>query len=302
MKKVKNYLLNLLENFRQGMKYEDLRKTNKQLRQALDDEQKLTNKLSNEIIDYKKKLRELKNKVSELKKEDKEPVMDSEYWNNKWRQKRIYYDYGEGDNPIDLLQLSDEERDYLRSFVDDIKSRFNLRHQIEDNNNLGKVPISVFKWRMDYFDGNEGYILDKNNYDDSEYWATPVKTLETKEYDCDDIMIVEYALIKMIFEDFNLWNKVRHRLKCVAGNVNNWDGIHAGGHAYLIWLADDGRWYPIETTYYIDRAEGYWMEDSVKDLPVYGTIWFTFNDKLGWSQFDVRYSRKQTKKLSEEDR
>jgi len=75
-------------------------------------------------------------------------------------------------------------------------------------------------------------------------------------HNCDDHGILLYYVIRRVFELMGIWHNVSHRLKCMCGNVNHYGSIPsvAGGHFYLNWLHNDGYWYTVESTYYLERA------------------------------------------------
>ena len=106
---------------------------------------------------------------------------------------------------------------------------------------------------------------------------------------CDDYMILEYDIIRELFNQLSVWENVKHRLKCVAGNVNKRGSIpsNAGGHAYLIWLAEDKEWYTVETTYYPEKAITNFKKLPQKHNQMYGTMWFTFNEDKSWAQNSI---------------
>jgi hypothetical protein len=200
-------------------------------------------------------------------------VNDSEYWNNKWIKKVIYY----------AAPKKNKVTAYLNKPVN--KAIVEIAKNIISNNNNSinnesSVILAVMKW------------VDKEKFkygnDIGEVWKKPEQVLKDKriQNDCDDIGILEYYLCREIFKQLNKWDKVKHRLKCVCGNVNRPYGVpsSAGGHFYLIWLANDCNWYVMESTYYRNIAISKFLNSPIKLNPTYGTMWFTFNEEYSWAQ------------------
>ena len=218
----------------------------------------------------------------------KPSVNDASYWNNKWTQNNIYYSAPTNKKAIEHVQYRKIPiiTDIAFNFINENKLSISL---------LDNIPLTVLKWLQVKFDNREfKYVSDKG-----ETWNTPEQTLQDKFGDCDDWGILEYYIIREIFMQLQCWDKVKHRLKCQALNVNYYSSIpsQAGGHFNLLWLHSDGEWYTIESTYYRERAIQYFGSLPQKLNTAYGTIWFTFNEQYMWTQNSLTVSSEDFKKL-----
>jgi|TARA_Y100000310_G_scaffold140352_1_gene139761 hypothetical protein len=222
--------------------------------------------------------------VELLEKYENSPdVYDSEYWDNKWKQSTVWYNAPKRKKVTSYVKYKKSE--HIKSIADSI----NGLHQDPDG-----IVLEILEWLESQFkSGKFKYKLDKG-----ETWTQPSELLERGYGDCDDYGILEYNVIRQKFLDLGMWEIVKHRLKCVAGNVNRRGSIPsgAGGHFYLMWLAEDGEWYCVESTYYRKNAIVNWLKLPQKLNPMYGTIWFTFNESKSWSQNSLTVSKKDFKK------
>lgn len=218
----------------------------------------------------------------------KPDVMDAKYWENKWASRRVYYNHGTSSNPLDVLKVSEQDEQILMPTVLDIIEKYNL-----SSNDVDAVPLAVMKW-LD--SSNFKYQFDSKTYNKNEYWAKAVLTHETMIGDCDDAMVLEYCLVRLILQHLEIWQDHAHRFKCVAGNVNTPIGRYVGGHAYLVWLHSDGKWYTVETTYNLKNAIKSFGVVAQKYNSMYGTIWFTFNERGSYAQHFVSISSGDFKK------
>jgi hypothetical protein len=212
-------------------------------------------------------------------------INDAEYWNNKWKQSSVWYSAPKRMKVIDYVRyrkIPDVEKIALL-LIDTIPS---LRDDKDS------VALEVMKW------------IDKQKFqyksDKGEDWFSPEDFFLRAYGDCDDFGIFEYYLIREIFKQLGQWDVVKHRLKCICGNVNNRGNIPsgAGGHFYLNWLHSDGEWYTVESTYYRPNAIGVYGKIPQKLNKVYGTIWFSFNEDFSWAQNSLTVSKKDFDKLS----
>lgn len=222
-------------------------------------------------------IQELQKSYDELVKlSPKSPHMDdAEYWNNKWQQNKVRYRAPNTKAVTEYVKYREIKE------ITDIANML-IRTDALVGNDFDSIPLSALKWLEEQFKVKKfKYQLDKG-----EDWSDPETLLERKYGDCDDWGILLYSIIREIFKQLGNWDKVKHRLKCVAGNVNNRGSIPsgAGGHFYLNWLHFDGNWYTVESTYYRPNAIANFGKLPQKLNPMYGTIWFTFNEQFSWAQ------------------
>jgi len=68
------------------------------------------------------------------------------------------------------------------------------------------------------------------------------------------------------------------RIKIACGRL-----VGYGGHAFNIWLHDDGEWYVIESTY--DLANSYkktWLKTPIKNNNLYRDFWGFIRKDRSW--------------------
>lgn len=214
-------------------------------------------------------------------------VDQAEYWNNKWEKSEIYYSAPRRKQLIQYVRYRDIPA------VDVIAIK--IANEAKKLKSIDEVPLLTMKWIKSQ---NFRYKRDKK-----ETWNTPEQTLANKRKgnDCDDIGILEYFIIRKAFMLLDVWNDVRHRLKCVCGNVNSRNKVpyQNGAHFYLIWLHSDGNWYGVESTYYLYYSIRDFDELPIKYNPIYGVIWWTFNEEHMWSQHNISISKLEYKNLYE---
>jgi hypothetical protein len=126
------------------------------------------------------------------------------------------------------------------------------------------------------------YVSDSHNYNEAEYWQAPEITLSKGNGDCEDGALLLASLMRMS-------GIPAYRVKVCAGWVKTSSG--RGGHAYVIYLADDGNWYPLDWCYYGTESERNFKKIPHKDNSKYQEIWWTFNDQYAWSQKDTRLGK-----------
>jgi len=227
--------------------------------------------------------------LEDAKKESNIPsLLDAEYWNNKWQQRKVFYKAPIRISVCDYLKYKQSKE--LTAIADYIIENNNITAEKVDN-----IPLFVLTWIEHMFkDKVFKYVIDK-----SEDWQSPSNTLKRALGDCDDWGILEYNIIREILKMIYQWDNHKHRLKCVAGNVNRYGTIpsSAGGHFYLIWLHKDCKWYTVESTYHRAKSIRDFAVRPMKINPVYGTIWFTFNEELSWAQNSITVSKEDFKKI-----
>ena len=235
--------------------------------------------LCNRLDELVQRNQELSIKLGNLTR--KVDVNDKDFWNSKWVKSKIFY---KAPNRRWVTQYV-KEYDFpsIKNIAREIVNAYSL--SIDD---LDGVPLAVMKWvKSNKF---------KYAKEPSELWKCPEQILDDRDKgnDCDDIGILMYYVLRQIFKELNCWHHVKHRLKCICGNVNHRGSIPfgLGGHFYLTWLHSDGHWYTQEPTFYLDNAIKNWGKLPQKYNPQYGTIWFSFNDEHSWAQKSITVTKK----------
>jgi len=246
--------------------------------------------LENVIIEWMEISSSLSSELAKLEAETEPPsVFNDDYWNDKWKRSTVWYKAPKKKKVIEYIKAKNSE--VINNLANVLIGKYKL-----SSSNVDNVPLSVMKWVESEFKARRfKYLLDKG-----EIWETPEEVLEAKKgYDCDSYGILMYYVIRKIFQELEVWNEVKHRLKCVTGNVNRRGSIpsSAGGHFYLLWLHSDGQWYTVETTYYRPVSILNFGKKPQKLNSMYGTIWFTFNESHSWAQHSIVINQKDYKKL-----
>lgn len=232
------------------------------------------------LIDYenlKKESTKLKDNFISLKEAyDRETnlkvpqVEDHEYWNNKWRTNSVFYPSSK--RVTSYLSYRDISR------IDDIALEINT-HDLK----VDMIPLVVMTWIQEYGP--------KYKFDVGEKWNTPEETIDQwdKGADCEDVAFLSYFIIRKIFMLRDQWEHVKHRLKCQDLYVYSYSSNRAimnpaGRHLAMLWLASDGEWYTVESTYYLNKAINYYLQVPQRKSRRYGMINYTFNEEFSWSQ------------------
>lgn len=216
---------------------------------------------------------------------EEKDVTDAKYWDNKFPQSVIFYAA-----PVRKQVINYVEPHHTTEIRLIAKFIVGLHPDLKADD----VPKIV----MEYLQENFITKIWKYKLDKGETWNTPEQTLKERVGDCDDWAIVEYFLIRQILSINSLWAENHHRLKMVVGHVHEQGQMYpyAGNHAYLIWLADDGQWYTIESTFHREKAIANYLDMPQKHNPMYGVINFTFNEYASWAQHSIDVSRLDFKK------
>lgn len=218
--------------------------------------------------------------------------MDADYWNNRFPRAPIVYAgralRGASDRiGVDVKTFIKEGDELICQAID----RYNLRDRSKD-----KTVENVQKFVVDTFT----YKYDSESSNVPEFWQFPFESLQSGIGDCEDGAILIAALL--VNAGVPSW-----RVKVAAGYVQAKPTAPQGGHAYCIYLADDGEWRNIDWCYYEDSNVPIRKKPLSKNggqRNAYKDIWFTFNDKFSWNQSSIeiregRISEHQTKALNE---
>lgn len=218
--------------------------------------------------------------------------LNADYWNNKFPKAPIIYSgralRGSSDRiGIDVKSFIKENDELVRKTVDN----YNLRQRSKD-----KIAEEIQRFVVDTF----SYKYDKESVNVPEFWQFPFESLQSGIGDCEDGAILIASLL--INAGIPSW-----RVKVAAGYVQAKPTAPQGGHAYCIYLADDGEWRNLDWCYYEDSKTPIRRKPLSKNggqRNAYKDIWFTFNDQFSWNQNSIeikdgRISNHQTKDLNE---
>lgn len=206
------------------------------------------------------------------KERDNMGRLDESYWNNKWQKAPIIYSgralRGQKDRiGVDVKCFIHANDEILR----DIVSKYRLEKRDHD-----ETALAIQKWVVRFLT----YKYDDDLNLTPEFWQFPFETLQSEHGDCEDgAILITSLMIQAGIPAF--------RTKVAAGYVQSSPTAPQGGHAYNIYLANDGEWRIMDWCYYEDS------NISVKDKPLaknggykncYKDTWFTFNNEYSWNQ------------------
>ena len=120
------------------------------------------------------------------------------------------------------------------------------------------------------------YVGDDKSVGVPEYWQFPAETFKQRAGDCEDMHIYMVSLMRCA-------GIPAHRVKVAAGLVKAGKAAETGGHAYTVYLRDDGEWVVMDACYYPNRKHAKDRKPH-KEEENYLDIWFTFNDEYTWGQ------------------
>ena len=91
-----------------------------------------------------------------------------------------------------------------------------------------------------------------------------------------------HAVIVELLEMFNM-SEYAWRLKFTASHV-----LGEGGHAYNIWLHDDGEWYVIESTYDLRGSfRRTWLKTPIRNNNMYYNFWGFARPDRSWKGYSI---------------
>jgi len=207
------------------------------------------------------------------KKEIKKMGLQNEsYYNDKWPKAPIIYSgralRGKKDRiGVDVKNFISTNDELLK----DIVNKYKLKKSKPDD-----TALAVQQWVVKFLT----YKYDDELNQTPEFWQFPFETLQSQHGDCEDGAILITALC--ITAGVPGW-----RVKVAAGNVQSSPTAPQGGHAYCIYLAEDGDWRILDWCYYEDSKVAVLTKPKAKDggqQNAYKDVWFTFNNEYSWNQ------------------
>ena len=251
---IKNIIYNLFFK-----KYDDEIDSLKVINQLKIDE------LNNIINDLNIELIASKNQLKELLNDNKVNVNDYKDWyefrfgNSSW-----FYNY-DGNGSKDVKTAFRYKKENGKEIIRDLSNKIIDKYKLV-NPTLNNIIESVKKYFI--LRSNWTYVSDLQEYGVPEYWAEVDVSATSRRGDCDSLALLMHMLILDIFEVFNLQHNY-WRLKLAASTV-----LGEGGHAYNLWLHDDGEWYVIESTYDLQNSfRRTWLKTPVRNNNLYVNFW-----------------------------
>jgi len=161
---------------------------------------------------------------------------------------------------------------------------------IKNQTSCNKDIIKIYQHTRNKPSNPYRYCYDKDNVGVPELWFFPFELRFAKKGDCDDYgnELASYLIAAGV---------PRFRVRCVVGNT--WSG---SGHHTVYVLADDNKnWYHLNSTSSFRSINGKRLIDfpkanDKKDSIGIRDVWFSFNDKYAWNEFESTFSEKDFKK------
>lgn len=241
----------------------------------------LFNKHDAEIKKLKEELEELRKKKEtaeqQLKDLIEERVLDvqelQQWYDNRFGDDKWYFPY-DGRLAKDVKHaLEVEDISVIDSLCENITKVMNFKDE---------EPAQIIEAVMRYFLSKWTYISDIEYYNKSEYWAPADVSAVTLKGDCDDLAILMHIVIRNLFDRYGL-EDYKWRLKITGGLVAG-----EGGHAFNIWLHDDGEWYAVESTYYLKESLARtWLKTPIKNNNLYRVFWGFARPDRSWKGYNL---------------
>lgn len=198
--------------------------------------------------------------------------LNESYWNDKWPKAPIIY------GGRALRGKSERVGVDVKNFIvrnDEILKDIVRKYRLEKRD-FDDTALAVQKWVVQFLT----YKYDDDLNLTPEFWQFPFETIHSQHGDCEDGAILITSL--MIEAGVPAW-----RTKVAAGYVQSSPTAPQGGHAYNIYLANDGNWRIMDWCYYEDSNTPVSRKPLAKEggqHKAYKEVWFTFNGEYSWNQ------------------
>lgn len=187
------------------------------------------------------------------------PFLWEDYWNNKWKRGTVMYRTETGKEKVDVRKL-----------LEPTCPEIDLQGQRLWDTTHDKTALKCLKWVR----ANVAYLSDKTKYGVPEMWQEAPETFALGTGDCEDGAILLMKLME--HAGIPAW-----RRKIACGWVKSGEG--KGGHAYVIYLADDFNWYVLDWCYWAWTSIQNFKKKPQYKCKDYYDIWWTFNEQYCWT-------------------
>jgi len=204
------------------------------------------------------------NKHKDDKKEEPMELQGADYWDNKWPKNQVTYK-ARGQYSMDVRNLIPN-----RSYILDPVVAGNAKKNA-NGDNYDEMAMALLRFVVSHLT----YESDDKVYNQPEFWQHPEITLAMRKGDCEDGALLLASLMRVA-------GIPAYRVKLCAGWVKSNGG--RGGHAYVIYLADDNKWYTLDWCYWADASIFNFKKKCHEDNTDYQEIWWTANDEYSWAQ------------------
>jgi hypothetical protein len=188
---------------------------------------------------------------------------------------RNYYESKRSSNPwtynggrlgdVDVkyyLKVQTKDEELMFSAADEIIKKYGLQEYC-DAEKVADALIRYFKPKSSW-----NYITDDDKYKRREYWEYAPTSWKERTGDCDDLSILMNALYNFMCKRLKIPEQA-WRLTFTAGMV-----VGEGGHAFNTFLAKDGNYYAVESTYDLKGSyDKTWLKTPIKNNNLYAKFY-----------------------------
>ena len=206
-----------------------------------------------------------------FKKKKEAPVaklQGADYWDNKWPKSPVTY-HTRGRYSMDVRNLILNKSCILDTVA------VNYKGITEPDKKVYALLKFVIKHMT--------YVTDAKLYNQPEYWQHPEITLAMRKGDCEDGALLLASLMRIC-------GIPAYRVKLAAGWVKTNNHGKTEGHAYVIYLADDNKWYTLDWCYWPKASTFNFKKTPHEKNKDYKDIWWTANDEYAWAQTSTEIS------------
>lgn len=213
--------------------------------------------LTKDKKDLGKELTKALTKIRRLEKKDPEKEL-ADFYNNKYNQSKIIYN-ARNNKAYDV-------RSFI-TFPSVVLTEAKITYPNDSNDTKA---LKILKWATT----NLKYASDVG-----EYWSFPTDVLHKLHGDCEDGTHLIVSLLRNV-------GIPAYRIKVCCGWAIHPTNKQRYGHSYPIYLREsDNEWISLDWCFLPNTLP---IKNRLKhkEDTNYGSIWFTFNDELSWSQHE----------------
>lgn len=203
-------------------------------------------------------------------------IKDKDYYDNKWKKAPIIYS-GRALRTEDK-RVGVDVKTFISSndaVLQEIIKKYRLKKRNPDD-----TAWAIQKWVVRFLT----YKYDSEANDVAEFWQFPFESIASRVGDCEDGSILIASLcINAGIPPF--------RVKVAAGYVQSAPTAPQGGHAYTVYLGEDGGWRILDWCYFEDSKLKITKKPLAKNggqKNAYKDVWFTFNNENSWNQKSLK--------------
>lgn len=265
-----SFITQILDTYKKGRRYDEDIKTLLQQTAILTDDNRWLQSQQEELLTmYSKEKNDnelLKEQVSKLLKKGVVDVSSlKDYYEQKFGNLTWLYDYNSDGTLSDVknsLVVPAEEQEHIEIITTLIINKYDLTSSTPPSEIVGKIK-KYFSLRSSWT-----YKYDQEYYGRPDFWAPAHTSAQTRKGDCDDLAILMHCVTHSTLIRLGL-EQHYFRLKLTASMV-----LGEGGHAYNLWLHNDGEWYVVESTYDLRGSlDRNWLKTPVKNNNTYYSFW-----------------------------